>query len=257
MAGVIVNERQATNRLSGPSFLLSVVIPAFNEERTIRLLLDRVALAPYAKQIIVIDDGSTDGTAAVVEDWLAAKPAGALEDVELLAHTRNQGKGAAIRTGLQIARGEVTIIQDADLEYDPQDYPALIEPICAGFADVVYGSRHLTRRRTLGPWPNRICLRLLNVAVLVLYGVRVTDEATCYKAFRTAVLKSLDLRCQRFEFCPEVTAKLCRRGIAIREVPISYVPRTAAEGKKIGWRDGIEAFWTLLRWRVARINAQN
>jgi prepilin-type N-terminal cleavage/methylation domain-containing protein len=222
-----------------------VIVPVLNEARTIDEVLRHVLAAPYDKQVIVVDDGSTDGTVGVLETW-EGHP-----NVDLLAHSKNRGKGAAIRTGLEHARGRFTIIQDADLEYDPQDYPRLIEPLLSGEAQVVYGSRNLDRRRARGrPWSLfGLGVSLLNVCVRILYGIRVTDEATCYKAFPTAVLRAMDLECERFEFCPEVTAKACRMGLAIHEVPIAYDPRSVKQGKKIRWRDGWEAIETLWRWR--------
>lgn len=238
-----------TDDLSG-EFLLTVLIPAYNEARTIRELLGRVIAAPYDKQVIVIDDGSRDDTAGIAARWLAEQT---LEErALLLRHVENRGKGAAIRTGLEHACGSITVIQDADLEYDPQDYSALVRPIWQGDAEVVYG----TRADEEGVWrwtAHRCCRRLLNMAVFCLYWRRIADESTCYKAFRTELLKRLDLRCERFEFCPEVTAKLCRLGIPIHEVPVRYRPRTLAEGKKIGLRDAVTAFWTLLRWRFGAV----
>lgn len=232
------------------SLLLSVIVPAYNEAATIETLLDRVVAAPYPKQVIVVDDGSRDGTATAVEAWQARSSVPGV--VELLVHDQNRGKGAAVRTGLRAARGQVVIVQDADLEYEPGDYPLLIEPILKGEADAVYGSRYLQATQVL-PWTlNRVGVHFLNCIVFALYGQRITDEATCYKAFHTDVLRRMDLRCERFEFCPEVTAKACRMGIAIREVPIRYHPRTVLEGKKIGWWDGVEAARTLLYWRFSR-----
>jgi glycosyltransferase involved in cell wall biosynthesis len=171
--------------------------------------------------------------------------------VEFLRHPYNRGKGAAIRTALDHARGRFVIIQDADLEYDPQDYPCLIEPLLRGQAEVVYGSRYLQRDKA-GRRPMRLFrfgVSLLNLCVRLIYGVRLTDEATCYKAFPTSLLRRLDLQCQRFEFCPEVTAKICRLGWKILEVPIHYDPRTVQAGKKIRWPDGWEALATLWKWR--------
>lgn len=228
---------------------LSVVIPVYNEAATITALLDKVCQTPISKQIIVVDDGSRDATVALIEEWRAANPR---NEIELLAHAVNRGKGAAIRTGLSAVRGMVTIVQDADLEYEPDDYQALIAPIVAGTADVVYGSRYLDPKNYL-PWtPNRVCVHLLNAMVLVLYGQRITDEATCYKVFRSTLLPQFDLKCERFEFCTEVTAKVCRLGVRIHEIPIRYYPRTVKEGKKIGWRDGVQAIQSLLYWRFAR-----
>jgi dolichol-phosphate mannosyltransferase len=229
---------------------LTVLIPVYNEERTIDELLRRVADGPYPdKEVIVIDDGSSDATPRLLEAW-ADQPG-----FRLLRHAKNQGKGAAVRTGLAQARGEVTIIQDADLEYDPADYPRLVEPIRRGTADAVYGSRYLAPTRRL-PWTTfRVGVMLFNGMVRVLYGQRTTDEATCYKAVRTSLFCALDLQAVRFELCPEMTAKLCRLGVRIAEVPVSYQPRGATDGKKIGWRDGAQAVWTLLRWRVAPFSA--
>lgn len=225
--------------------LLTVIIPAFNEVRTIDELLRRVLAAPYDKQVIVVDDCSTDGTAEALDQWEGGQA------VEVLHHGRNQGKGAAIRTGLQHAQGRFTIIQDADLEYDPLDYPKLVEPLLTGQAQVAYGSRYLCTDKMQGK-PTitfRYGVSLLNYCVRLLYGIRLTDEATCYKVFPTEVLRSMDLECERFEFCPEVTAKVCRMGLTIHEVPISYHVRSRADGKKIRLSDGWEAVRVLWKWR--------
>ena len=227
---------------------LTVLIPVYNEERTIDELLRRVAAGPYPdKEVIVIDDGSSDATPRLLEAW-ADQPG-----FRVLRHAKNQGKGAAVRTGLAHARGEVTIIQDADLEYDPADYPRLVEPIRRGEAEAVYGSRYLAPTRRL-PWTKfRLGVMLFNGMVRVLYGQRLTDEATCYKAARTGLWRSLNLRGERFELCPEMTAKLCRRGVRIVEIPISYHPRGAEAGKKIGWRDAVQTVWALIQWRLASL----
>ena len=234
---------------------LTVIIPAYNEAASIGPLLDAVVAAPFSKQIVVVDDGSSDGTAEAITAWVGrAGSGGPNHDLEVIRHPANRGKGAAIRTGLGRARGRVTLIQDADLEYNPGDYPGLVGPILAGEADVVYGSRYLMGKQHF-PWTaNRVCVAVLNGMVWTLYGYRISDEATCYKAFRTDDLKRMDLRCDRFEFCPEVTAKTCRMGLNLLEVPIFYSPRTRQEGKKIGWKDGVEAITTLARWRFARFN---
>ncbi len=248
--------------------LLSVLIPAYNEQATLGELLRRVSAAPYEKQIIVVDDASTDATPDILTAWK--------DRCTLLRHPQNRGKGAAIRTGLAAATGRYTIVQDADLEYDPGDYPQLIEPLLACKADVVYGSRYLrvgpamqteiarggseeqsdqrTLVRTSDPTrapalANRLGVLGLNFAVWALYGARLTDEATCYKAFPTELLRGMELACERFEFCPEATAKTLRMGLRILEVPINYSARTAAEGKKIRLRDGVEALRTLWRFR--------
>jgi glycosyltransferase involved in cell wall biosynthesis len=223
--------------------LLTVIVPVFNEAGTVRQLLERVVAAPYEKEVIVVNDGSTDGTAPILKD------AAARLGVIILAHATNRGKGYAIRTGLSEARGRFTLIQDADLEYEPCDYPRLIEPLRTGRAVVVFGSRYLEPQASRGRWSFRMGVALLNQAVKVVYGARLTDEATCYKAMATSLLRELDLRCEGFEFCPEVTAKACRLGLTIHEVPVSYHPRGMGEGKKIRWRDGVSALRTLWRWR--------
>jgi dolichol-phosphate mannosyltransferase len=224
--------------------LLTVIVPVFNEAGTVEEMLRRVLAAPYDKQVIVVDDGSTDGTTTLLEKWEGK--------VELLRHSRNRGKGAAIRTGLEHVRGRFVIIQDADLEYDPRDYPRLIEPLLRGEAQVVYGSRYLRNLRRGEGKPGRLFrwgVSVLNLCVRLWYGVRLTDEATCYKAVPTSLLRQMDLQCERFEFCPEVTAKICRLGLRILEVPIHYHPRTVEAGKKIRWRDGWDALATLWQWR--------
>lgn len=237
---------------------LSVLIPAFNERDTIEETLRRVAQAPIEKEIIVIDDCSTDGTREILRRIAGNhshsdgdSPGEGTPPIRLVLHEHNMGKGMALRTGLEHATGEVVIIQDADLEYDPSDYPAMIAPILEGKADVVYGSR-FTRSRPRMRLPNYIANRVLAASASVLFRARITDEATCYKAFRTELIKSIPLTCRRFEFCPEVTAKVLRRGIRILEVPIRYEARTTEQGKKIGWWDGIVALWTLIKYRFLR-----
>jgi glycosyltransferase involved in cell wall biosynthesis len=224
--------------------LLTAIVPVYNEKSTIERTLRRLLAAPYPnKEIIIVDDGSDDGTPSVLERW-AGHP-----NLLVLHHARNRGKGAAVRTALAHAHGAITIIQDADLEYDPDDWPRLIEPIRRGEAAVVYGSRYLRPSESL-PWSKyRLAVSLLNLLVRLLYGQRLSDEATCYKAMPTQLFRALDLRSRRFELCAEITAKVCRLRLPILEVPISYQPRTAAEGKKIGWRDAWSTFWTLLKWR--------
>lgn len=222
--------------------LLSVIVPVFNEAATIDQLLERVVRARYAPQVIVVDDGSSDATPARLVHW-SGHP-----QVTVLRHPQNRGKGAAIRTGLAAARGQYCLVQDADLEYDPGEYPTVIEPLRNHAGLVIYGSRYL-ESRVRGGWFFRQGVRVLNLAVRVLYGQRLSDEATCYKALPTALLRHLNLTCERFEFCPEVTAKVCRLGIPIVEVPVSYHPRTSAAGKKIRLRDGWQALTELWRWR--------
>jgi glycosyltransferase involved in cell wall biosynthesis len=225
--------------------LLTVLVPVYNEAATIDALLRRVLAAPYRKQVVVVDDGSRDDTQSVLQRWEGRA------NFVFLRHAVNRGKGAAIRTGLDRARGKFTLIQDADLEYDPGEYPRMLEPLVAGQADVVYGSRYLDMQAPgRAPWTlNRVGVVGLNLWLRLLYGVRLTDEATCYKAFPTEVLRRMDLACERFEFCPEVTAKASRLGLRIHEVPISYRPRGLKEGKKIRWRDGWVAAATLWKYR--------
>jgi glycosyltransferase involved in cell wall biosynthesis len=233
-----------------PAYRLSVIVPVYNEERTVEAVLARLAAGPYPdQQVIVVDDGSTDRTPQLLRAW-AGRP-GFL----LLRHPVNRGKGAAVRTGLAHAAGDVTVIQDADLEYDPADLPELVEPLLRGECEAAYGSRYLAPGRPL-PWTRfRLAVVALNGLVRLLYARRLTDVATCYKALRTDLYRRLDLRSERFELCAEMTAKLCRLGVPIREVPIGYRPRTRAEGKKIGWRDAWRFAWALLACRFRQAPA--
>jgi len=227
---------------------LSAIMPVHNEESTIDEvihLVRSVDLGDIEIEVVVVDDASTDGTAERLEAYRGQ------EDIVLLQHDVNRGKGAAIRTGLDHVTGDMVIIQDADLEYDPLDYPRLIGPIISDEADVVYGSRFMGSIENMA-LPNLIANKLLAWAATILFGKRITDEATCYKVFRTDVLRSFDLECERFEFCPEVTAKTFRRGYRLREIPISYSARTVEAGKKIKATDGLEAIWTLIRFRFKR-----
>lgn len=230
--------------------VLSIIIPAYQEESTIREVLERVCAAPterlgFTKEIIVCDDGSTDGTPDVLRTLADAGC------IRLLTHPRNRGKGAAIRTALTVCRGDFVLIQDADLEYDVGDYPRLLQPVLEG-ARVVYGSRFASRAYPVGMrWQNYVANRVLTWTANALYGVGITDEATCFKLFETRLLRSLDLTCTRFEFCPEVTSKLGKARVPIVEVPVRYRARTVSSGKKVRWTDGIHAFWVLLRHRFA------
>ena len=225
--------------------MLSVIIPAYNEEAYIATIIARVRAVDLPKQIIVVDDGSSDATAAIVQGLAG-------EDLTLIRHDRNQGKGAALRTGLARATGQVVIIQDADLEYDPQDYHAVVGPIMQGRARVVYGSRILQAKNRYSYLRFYWGGRLVSLVTNLLYGSHITDEPTCYKAFETSLIQGLDLTCTGFEFCPEVTGKLLRQGIPILEVPISYTPRDKGQGKKITFKDGLEAIWVLLKVRLSR-----
>jgi dolichol-phosphate mannosyltransferase len=225
---------------------ISVIIPVYNEFRTFHKVIERVRRAPLPQgcsmEMVVVDDGSTDGTAQVLGEQVRAGI--------VVGHylPENRGKGAAIRTGISIASGDIVIIQDGDLEYDPSDYLRILEPIVRGQADVVYGSRFLARPTGMA-LRNRIANWILTAAANLLYSAGISDEATAYKAFRMTALARLHLECRRFEFCPEVTAKLCRLGYRIHEVPIGYNARGIADGKKIRARDGFQALWTLIKYR--------
>ncbi len=220
---------------------LSVIVPAFNEEAFIAAVLEKVLAEPTSKEVLVVDDGSRDRTAAIVEGFAA-------RGVRLIRHERNSGKGAAIHTALREARGRFVIIQDADLEYDPNDFPAILAPLLAGRAEVVYGSRNMTRNPRVSKlfyWGGRAVTFVANL----LFGSHLTDEATCYKAMKRELMQGLHLRSRGFGFCAEVTGKLLRRGVRIREVPIRYNPRDWHEGKKIKMSDGAAAAMILVWYR--------
>ncbi|MBL7064633.1 MAG: glycosyltransferase family 2 protein [Anaerolineae bacterium] len=226
---------------------LSVIVPVYNEAMTIAQVIERVLkveLGDIEKEIIVVNDGSTDGTDAILDSLVIRRP----NPLKIMHHGQNRGKGAAIRTALEHVTGDVVITQDADLEYDPQEYPVLLAPFEDPAVQVVYGSRNL-RWNPRSSWSFYWGGRLLSWTANLLYGSHITDEPTGYKAFRADLLRSLDLQSDGFEFCPEVTGKVLRRGIEIHEVPISYRPRSFDEGKKINWRDGLRAIWTLLKYR--------
>lgn len=226
---------------------LSVIVPVYNERETIGEILERVRaadLAPFEKEIVVVDDCSKDGTRELLPRLVRTEGGAEM----LVFHEQNQGKGAAIRTGLRAASGDYVVIQDADLEYDPNEIRRLCEPILAGTATVVYGSRFLgkIRRMTFRQWVGN---KGLTVLTNLLYGASLTDMETCYKLMPAAAVKSLNLRAQRFDFEPEVTAKLLRRGERIVELPVSYAARADDAGKKISWKDGFPALWALLKYR--------
>ncbi len=225
------------------SYSLSVIIPCYNERATIARLVSRVRAEAPEAEIIIVDDGSVDGTRDVLPEVAQASNA------RVLLHDKNGGKGKAIRTGLQTATGDILLIQDADLEYDPRDYPALLKPIIEGNADVVYGSRFLgAPRRAMMFW-HMIANKLLTLMTNILYDTILSDMETGYKVFRRKVVEGLVLRANRFDFEPEFTAKILRRRFRIFEVPITFVPREYAEGKKIGLWDAFEAVWALIRYR--------
>lgn len=229
--------------------ILSIIIPAYNEEATLYALLEKVQrvelVYDFKKEIIVINDGSTDNTAVECKRFIHDFP----ETEVVLLEQSNQGKGAALRTGIAKANGEWTIIQDADLEYDPEDYNPLLQWAVDHNQPVVYGSRFLNKANKHSYYSFYLGGRLLSVMSNILFCQRLTDEPTCYKLFRTELLQSIPLRCTGFEFCPEVTAKVAKKGIKIKELPIRYYPRSVAEGKKINWLDGVEGIWVLIKYR--------
>ncbi len=233
---------------------LSIVIPVYNERDTWRDLLARVLavdLGRWGRQVLLVDDGSTDGTREQLREFADAPPEGGTAagvDFRVVFHERNRGKGAALRTGFAAAGGDVVIIQDADLEYDPADYPRLLAPVAAGEADVVYGSRFRAGRSRKGYLKNYLANRFLTALSNLTTGLGLTDMETCYKVFRRGVIQSVRLEQDRFGFEPEVTAKVAKLGVRVREVPIAYHARTHEEGKKIGWRDGLKAIWCILKY---------
>lgn len=223
---------------------VTILVPALNEENTIHEVISRLLALPLSKQIVVIDDGSTDRTPQILASFG--------ERIEVITHAAPGGKGRAIRKGLTVAKGKTVVIQDADLEYVPEELPSLVKPILNGNEEVVYGTRFAKGMHSGMALPNKIANWLLRAEVFLLFGKKITDEATCYKAFQKGVLEQMNLECERFEFCPEVTAKAIRLKKRILEVPITYEPRTIAAGKKIRWTDGVEAFWTLLKHRFKK-----
>lgn len=222
---------------------LSVIIPVFNEVGNIEEILRRVKATNKAEEIVVVDDGSHDGTRDILKNLDGR------ENVRVILHAKNQGKGAAVRTGLDAASGEIILIQDADLEYDPRDYPILLQPLEEGIADVVYGSRFLGGPRRVTMYWHMIANKLLTFMTNILYDTILSDMETGYKVFRRKVVEGMKLRAKRFDFEPEFTAKVLKRHYRIYEVPISFNPRDYSQGKKIKLKDAFEAVWTLLKYR--------
>lgn len=225
---------------------ISIVIPVYNERNTLQEVVrrSRSAELPCPREIVIVDDGSSDGSVQIAKG---------LEDstVRAVIQPNNQGKGAAVRKGIEVATGDYVLIQDADLEYDPGDWAKLVAPVLAGKATVVYGSRFTGERRNMMFW-HWMGNRFLSLVTNVLYNTTLSDMETCYKLAPTEILRSLDLKANRFDFEPELTAKLLRRKIRIYEVPISYAGREFDEGKKITWKDGFAALWTLVKYRFGR-----
>jgi glycosyltransferase involved in cell wall biosynthesis len=222
---------------------LSVVVPVYNEEKTIAEILKRVQKVGLADEIIVVDDGSSDGTAAIIKKLSSDR------SIKFIAHPKNMGKGAAVRSGIEAASGEMILVQDADLEYYPEDYPALIKPIENGSADAVYGSRFMGGpRRTTMFW-HMVANKMLTFLTNILYNNILTDMETGYKLFRREILQGIEIRSNSFDFEPEITAKLLKRRARIFEVPITFNPRDYSEGKKIGLKDAFQALWALVKYR--------
>lgn len=221
----------------------SIIVPAFNEEKTIAELLKKLKALDMDKEIIIIDDGSSDGTRKIlsgIDD----------EDIKIILKNENQGKGIAIREGIKVSIGDMIVIQDADLEYDPDDLLLMVDSMIKNDYDVLYGSRFLKKGKPEGMYvANLIANKILVMVSNVLYNSNITDEATCYKLFKSNVIRGLELKAKRFEFCPEVTAKVRKKGYLINEIPISYKARKFKEGKKIGIKDFVVALWVLIKYR--------
>ena len=222
---------------------LSIVIPVYNEKNTIKEIVRRVRETPFEKEIIIVDDYSTDGTRELLKE-IENEP-----DLCILYNTQNMGKGASLRSGFENVTGDIVIIQDADLEYDPGEYPNLIQPISEGKADVVYGSRFMGgQRRVLYFW-HTVGNHLLTLFSNMMTNLNLTDMETCYKVFRSEVIQKITIKSNRFGVEPEITAKIARLGVRLYEIPISYNGRKYSEGKKIGWKDGVNALFSILRFR--------
>ena len=223
---------------------LSVVMPVYNERDTLPEIIRRVRQAPFDKEIIIVDDCSSDGSREILEG-MTGEP-----DLRIFFHERNKGKGAALQTGFEQVTGDVVIVQDADLEYDPAEYGNLLRPILEGKADVVYGSRFLGAPRRVFYFWHSVANRMLTLVSNMMTNLNLTDMETCYKVFRSDVLKRITIRSRRFGVEPELTAKFARLNARVYEIPISYSGRSYSEGKKIGWKDAVSAFFSILRFRL-------
>jgi len=223
---------------------LSVLMPVYNESKTLETIINKIQAVPLEKEIIIVDDCSSDDSREILKNYIN------LPGFKIIFHEKNIGKGGSIITAINQIEGDIVIIQDADLEYDPDDYLKLIKPIENKETKVVYGSRLLKKNNKKGYNMFLLGGVLVTFVTNLLFGLKLTDEPTCYKVFDAELLKSIDLKCKRFEFCPEVTAKIAKRGIKIPEIPINYYPRSILEGKKIKWTDGLSAIWTLIKFRI-------
>jgi glycosyltransferase involved in cell wall biosynthesis len=237
-----VSERIQPRRTPFVDPLLSVVMPVYNERATVEEIVDRVLAVPLRVELIAVDDDSTDGSREILEKLSRER------GFRVLSQPRNQGKGAAVRRGIEAATGDVIVVQDADLEYSPEEYPDLLDLIVRGKADAVYGSRFIGRHRCF-LFTHYLANLFLNLVTNILYNTTMTDMETCLKAVRADVLKDLGLKSDRFGIEPEITAKLFKRGARVYEVPITYEGRDYSEGKKITWKDGFPALWTLIKYR--------
>lgn len=253
--------RRHPSALDNPK--VSVVIPVYNEKATIEEILRRVLDTETSKEIIIVDDCSTDGTRQILETMAAKQTSGeafvaaqdgadpiSLGDLQFFFQERNQGKGAALRRGFAGVSGDIVLVQDADLEYDPRDYPKLLEPILDGRADVVYGSRFLGGPQRVHYFWHYVANKMLTLLSDIFTNLKLTDMETCYKVFRREVLKGIEIKSDRFGFEPEITAKIAKGKWRVYEVPISYAGRTYEEGKKITWKDGVQALWCIVRYTI-------
>jgi glycosyltransferase involved in cell wall biosynthesis len=256
--------RQRRNPLALDNPKVSVVIPVYNEKATIDEILRRVLDTEIRKEVLIVDDCSTDGTRQMLENLAARQAKGeatapaqdgsdpiGLRDLRFFFQAPNQGKGAALRRGFAQATGEIVLVQDADLEYDPRDYGVLLEPIIEGRADVVYGSRFLSGPQRVHYFWHYVANRMLTLLSDIFTNLKLTDMETCYKVFRKEVLKGIEIKSNRFGFEPEITAKIAKHKWRIYEVPISYAGRTYEEGKKITWKDGFQALWCIIRYKFS------